>query len=151
MRRQSKIIWNNPGATPGNPQPAVPHTNRGLPSVVSFFDHLPRGFTEGTYTARMVPGSMFFIPGGTYLTTGMWEGTGSDQINYVSRHRFNPVRSMGVNHLLLEGRTIAIYTGQQRITEWDGKGWARVMRPMFIINGGIYACLSAYDAVPVDT
>lgn len=140
-RNAQKVVWNNP--TGKNAQPSLPQTNRGLPSIVSFFDHVPEGCTRDSYEKAMIPGAMFTVAKGAYLITGVWEGTGSDQLSYLSLWRHNPVRSLSVSNRKLESPRLAIYVGQQRVTEWDGKGWSRVMRSMFIIDGNIYAALTS--------
>lgn len=145
--RRGKVIWNSP--TQSNVQPAVPHASRGLPSVVSYYNKLPKDFSETSYKEAMIPGNLFLIPKGTYLISGVWENTKSEQICYVSRILHNPQRTSNLAFKKFETSTMALYTGQKRLTEWDGHGWNRSMRPIFIIDGLIVACLDATSALPV--
>lgn len=145
--RKGKIVWNSP--TQSNVQPTIPHTSRGLPSIVSYYERLPRGFSEDSYKNALIPGNMFLVPKGTYLISGVWENTVSDQICYLSRSRYNPQRTINASFKKFENDIMALYTGQKRLTEWDGHGWSRSMRPIFIVEGLIVACLDATSACPI--
>lgn len=147
VKRPGKIVWNTP--TQSNTKPALPPTSRGLPSIVSYYDLMPEGFSKESYEMHMIPGSMFVVPKKTYLISGVWDNTESDQICYLSRSRYNPQYSANASYKKLDSDCLALYTGQKRITEWDGRGWSRSMRPTFIIDGLIVACLDASSAYPL--
>lgn len=74
-----------------------------------------------------------------YLITNAWGGTEieGEQVAYLSLNSYGP-SSKAVSRHVPTG-TFMIYAGLQRLTEWDGKGWARPTRPMYIIDGVLAA------------
>lgn len=81
-------------------------------------------------------GELYFLNRPAYLITGAWDNTeaAEGQAAYLSPSNYKPHMSTGqVGHV--KAGTTLIYLGTQRVTEWDGKGWARYVRPLFLVDG----------------
>jgi hypothetical protein len=151
-KTRPKIVWNKT-------QQNVPLTSTAprirelgwLPKPDSFFKELNPNKVEA-YKQAMLEGTLFSLRQDDYssllVITDAWLNTeaADGQLPYLSHRRFNPSASSRF-HTLPKG-TMAIYVGTRRVTEWDGKGWARYIRPAFLINGIVVLVLSAYDIDP---
>jgi len=151
-RARPKVVWNKPQQN----VPLASTTPRTrdlgwLPIPTSFFQELNPNKVED-YKQAMLEGSLFSLRQDDYssliIITDAWLNTeaADGQLPYLSHRRFNPSASSRF-HAVSKG-TMAIYVGTRRVTEWDGKGWARYVRPAFLIEGTIVLALSSYDIVP---
>ena len=88
-------------------------------------------------------GSLWFVTRGAWQITGAWNNTEAeeDQVAYLSPSMYKPHPTTGNSSPVKTG-TMAIYLGMKRLTEWDGKGWARPLRPTFLIDGIVTAAVT---------
>jgi len=151
-RARPKVVWNKPQQN----APLASTTPRTrdlgwLPIPTSFFQELNPNKVED-YKQAMLEGSLFSLRQDDYssliIITDAWLNTeaADGQLPYLSHRRFNPSASSRF-HAVPKG-TMAIYVGTRRVTEWDGKGWARYVRPAFLIEGIVILALSAADISP---
>jgi hypothetical protein len=147
-----KVVWNKAHQNAPNVPPVLQTRELGwLPTPTSFFQELNPNKVED-HKRAMLEGSLFSLRQDDYsslfIITDAWLNTeaADGQLPYLSHRRFNPSASSRF-HTLPKG-TMAIYVGTRRVTEWDGKGWARYVRPAFLIEGAIVLALSSYDIIP---
>lgn len=147
MRHHKKVVWKTPGGTrPAGPPPNIPTRNiLPLPSVVSFWGNMGEKRMKEWQDAYN-SGQLFRVAFSSILTNA-WGGTDAEegQVAYMTGR--NPTGRGSFHTVKLD--SFAIPIGEMRVTEWDGKGWSRVLRPMFIIDGMKTAVVSARDLIPV--
>ncbi|NBT35350.1 MAG: hypothetical protein EBT03_07400 [Betaproteobacteria bacterium] len=93
-------------------------------------------------------GSMWKTSRPSWIITGAWEGTElfenleleGEDIAYISPTAYRPSEK-GQSRPVPAG-AIAVYLGSRRITEWDGKGWARPTRMTYLVDGMLVAAVS---------
>lgn len=128
-RPRQKLVWSNPQIAQAQAA-AVKPTELGrftAPAARPFTGEPP---VECSLHATARP---------CYLITNPWGGSDAEegQVAYLSLSSYGPSRK-STAHLVPEG-TFILYVGIERHTEWDGKGWSRPERPMFIVNGVLAA------------
>lgn len=124
---KQKLSYANPAAQQSVSQ-VVPDHHLGRFSVPT-----PEIVLDGP----LVDGMLYFTRRPLYLLSGVWDRTsiaGENTMSYLSPSAHKPHPSIGTASPVPAG-TVAIYLGSQRVTEWDGKGWARYVRPVFLIEG----------------
>lgn len=138
MRRKQKVVWANPQAA-RSAADRVPNTHLG---------HFAQPAARPVGHPEPEVGSMWFTTCGSWLITGAWDGTElsdnpeleGDDIAYLSPSKFRP--SPRGDSSPVPAGTVAIYMGGRRVTEWDGKGWARPVRSTYLVNGVVVAAVS---------
>lgn len=125
MKPRQKIVWSNPAAQQAASQRVPPqHLGR-------FTQPAARPF-EGE---EPEVGSLWFTTKHAWVITGAWDGTDAEegQVAYLSNTQYRPSHRGGSKEV---GKgTMMVYLGLKRLTEWDGKGWARPVRPTYIVDG----------------
>ena len=125
MRKRQKLVWANPQAA-STARQNVPPTHLG---------HFTQPATRPFEGEEPEIGSLWLTKGTSWLITGAWNGTeaADGQIAYLSPTSYGP--SSRAAAVPVNPGTMAVYLGLERMTEWDGKGWARPVRPVYLIDG----------------
>lgn len=146
MKPRSKVVWNNP--VPATKH--IPTRQLGwLPGPHTFYKGLVPEL-QNDYSSKLIPGSLFVLSQHANIINGAWDKTDfvGEQIPYLSARYRNPSGNAVIS--TIPKGTIAIYVEQRRISEWDGKGWARYLRPAFIVNSSLVLALEASTILPCD-
>jgi len=133
MRRKQKLVWAQPAAAAGKVR--TDYLGHYAPPAA-------RLINAGTEPEI---GSMWITTHPTWVVIGAWDGTELNEtpdlvegtVAYLSVSQYPP--SPKATTVAVPVGTVGIYLGTKRVTEWDGKGWARPVRPTYLVAGYIVA------------
>lgn len=136
MRRKQKLVWSSPAvAQAAASKVRTPYLGRYAPPAARPINH----------GEEPEVGSMWVTTCPTWIITGSWDGTelsetpdlGEGAVAYLSTSSYAPSHKATVQ--AVPKGTVCMYLGTQRVTEWDGKGWARPVRLTYLVNGVVAA------------